>query len=154
MKEIPLTQGKAALVDDEDFDYINQWKWHFHRTGYAARGYNKKYMHRVILERYNFNLGQRYINEIDHINHNGLDNRKSNLRLATISQNQQNSQIKRNNKSGYKGVVFRKDANKWRAQIGFNEKTFCLGYFNNPKSAAQSYNKKAKELFGQFARTT
>jgi len=87
----------------------------------------------------------------DHRNHNGLDNRKSNLRLCTSAQNQYNKKPKKDCASKYKGVVRRKDCKKWRAKIGFKGKRIHLGYFDDEMDAAMAYDDKAIELFGEFA---
>ncbi len=89
--------------------------------------------------------------QTDHINNNGLDNRKINLRLCTNSQNSQNRRHYTNKSSKYKGVSWHKFKKKWRAQIGLNKKRIHLGYFEAEKEAAKIYNKEAKELFGDFA---
>jgi len=150
MKEIKLTQGKVTLVDDEDYEYLNQWKWHTVRKRnifYAERRLSKVHkqkiiiMHRVIMKTPS-NL------TVDHINHNGLDNRKINLRNCTNQQNLMN-RLSRDN-SNYLGVSYN---NKGfiRARIGFNRYQFHLGYFKNEIEAALAYDKKAKILFGEFA---
>jgi len=87
---------------------------------------------------------------IDHINRNGLDNRKANLRPATVAQNAQNA-VKRKNRSGYKGVWLAKDKRKWRAAIWHNNKREYLGYFNSPRQAAKAYDTAAKKHHGEFA---
>ena len=89
--------------------------------------------------------------QIDHINGDRSDNRISNLRMATNAQNQCNTKISSRNKSGYRGVSWSKSKGKWYAKIMFNQKTISLGYFNNKEEAALAYNKKALELFGEFA---
>ena len=163
MKKIKLTRGKFALIDDSDFEWLSQWKWNAHnRNGklYAARGkYERlgfyKYkmstisMHREIMKA---EKGQ----EIDHINGDSLDNRRGNLRITDRFGNCQNASLYKNNKSGYKGVHFVKDTQykkkKWVAYIQSNKKLQHLGYFATAKEAAQAYNKKAKELFGEYAK--
>jgi hypothetical protein len=159
MKVIPLTQNKVAIVDNEDYEELMKYKWHYN-NGYAVRlttiqSGNKKlgikekrkaiYMHKLI------NSTPDDF-ETDHINGITLDNRKCNLRTATNSQNQCNKKIQLNNTSGYKGVSWSKRANKWKAQIQYNNKYIYLGYFNAAEEAAISYNNKALELFGEFAK--
>lgn len=119
-KKIPLTQGKFALVDDEDFEYLSQWKWHaskYSNSYYACRtiNSNKVLMHRFILN------AQKEL-EVDHIDGNGLNNQKLNLRIVTHSRNMQNRKNNSNNKSGYKGVFFNKREKRWMSQIGENGK--------------------------------
>jgi len=149
-KIITLTQSKEAIVDDDMFEYLNQWQWYYN-AGYAVRAVGKHrhqkhiYMHREIMHTPD---GM----ETDHINGNGLDNQRANLRACTTSQNQANSNKQRNNTSGYKGVCFIKRDNKWRASVIINKKYKSIGSFENPIDAAKAYDKKAKELFGSFAR--
>lgn len=159
MKKIKLTRNKFTLVDDEDFEYLNQWKWNAHNRMdkfYAARGgYERlgfyKYrtytisMHREIMKA---EKGQ----EVDHINGDSLDNRIENLRITNRFGNAQNVSIYKTNTSGYKGVSFYKARNKWVAYIQHNKKLQHLGYFDTAKEAAQVYNSKAKELFGKYSK--
>ena len=144
VKHIPLTQGKFAIVDDEDYDYLMQWKWFAHcRHGiwYAKSG-PKGLMHRLIM---NAPAGV----EIDHINHIGLDNRKSNLRLCSHTENLQNQRPTKGCSSKYKGV--HRHGKKWEARITHNKKRMHIGYCECEIEAAEIYDKKAKELFGEFA---
>jgi hypothetical protein len=148
-KIIPLTQGKVALVDDNDYKWLNQWKWYMYAIRglfYARRGNGGSLMHRLI-------LGAPPGVQVDHRNGDGLDNRRGNLRLASHAENQHNQKLSRiNNTSGYKGVTWSKERRKWRAQIGVDGKTHYLGYYNNKLDAARTYNAAAEKLFGPFAR--
>ncbi len=153
MKQIKLTRDKYALVDDENFKYLNQFKWHCvpgRYTWYAARGVGpfkkqkKIYMQYAVI---NIPIGM----IVDHVNKNGLDNQKENLRICTRSQNSHNYKIPRNNTSGFKGVFFDKQWNKWRAAIRINYKRFYLGSFENKIEAARSYDMAAKQYHGEFA---
>lgn len=148
-KEILLSRGLVALVDDEDYEELNQYKWSAIKgrsTNYASRGVyfsnNKQkhiYMHRQIL-----GLTDPKINT-DHINHNGLDNRRENLRPATNQQNHWNSLPKK----GYKGVH---NINfRWTSSIKHDGKLIHLGIFGTPEEAAKAYNEKAIEYFGEYA---
>jgi hypothetical protein len=136
MKYIKLTKGKKAIVDDEDFNYLNQFKWHYQSQGYAARNgimVNRKrgdiiLMHRVVNETPNNLI-------TDHINRNKLDNRKSNLRTVTYSVNHLNKNKPVNNTSGYKGVHWDKSKNKWRAKAQYKSKQIHLGDFDDPEKA-------------------
>ena len=152
MKKIKLTQGKFAIVDNEDYEWLNQWKWCYNSDGYTARGQwdpvTKKIitilMHRLIM---NAKKGE----EVDHANHNTLDNRKCNLRICTKFQNMQNSKLQKNRSSKYKGVCWHKDNKKWKAYITYEGKRIHLGYYDIEEEAARVYDKKAIELFGKFA---
>lgn len=155
MKEIELgRQGKyrgmVALVDDSDFDYLNQFKWCAmkHRNRFYVntkiRVDGKEinvYMHSMI-------MGRKWI---DHIDGNGCNNTRSNLRFCTPSENGMNKQKKENTSSIYKGVHFFKRAKKWQAYITINRKRIHLGYFDAEAEAAKAYNAKAIELFCEFA---
>jgi hypothetical protein len=153
-RKIPLTQGKFAIVDPEDYDRLARYKWYAaknNHTFYAVRSSwlkleKKKIkikMHRVIM-----NAPAGLI--VDHINHNGLDNRKANLRLATPAQNARNS-LRRRNRSGYKGVCYAKNRRKYRAVIWHNNKRIHLGYFNSKTAAALEYDRAAKKYHKEFA---
>jgi hypothetical protein len=150
MKEIKLSKGKTTIVDDEDYEYLNQFKWYYN-TGYAVRGKKiggkgiKILMHRLIMGVTDSKV------HIDHFNHNKLDNRKENLRIATQQQNQFNKKPKENSSSKYKGVTWCKSRKKWFSMIQINGKQKNLGGFDSEIEAAQAYNLKAKELFGEFA---
>lgn len=152
MKEIKLSQGFVTQVDDEDYDYLNQWKWYAKNGGvtyYAARKLHYKpymLMHRVILNTPP-NL------QVDHIDHNGLNNQKSNLRNCTQSQNNMNSRTFKKKASKYRGVSCPKIGNRYYiySHITINNKTIHLGSFKTEIEAAIAYDKKAKELFGEFA---
>lgn len=139
----------VSMVDDEDYDYLVQFSWSLDSKGYAKHlflpEFKNRKMHRLIMDAPS---GV----QVDHINGNKLDNRRSNLRLCNNSQNQMNKGLQSNNTSGYKGVTWRKDVNKWRAQIFFGGKNFVLGNFENKKDAAKAYNQKALELHGEFAK--
>jgi hypothetical protein len=160
MKEIKLSQqgkhkGKyVALVDDEDYEYLNQWRWRAWRCGNThyvvrrERNPNKFIqMHRIIL-----NTPDDM--QVDHRDRNGLNNQKSNIRNCYNSDNQHNKISWA--VSGFKGVYLNKYKMKsirFRAMIQINRKTIHLGYFNTPEEAAKIYDKAAIENFGEFART-
>jgi hypothetical protein len=146
-QKIPLSQGKHALVDDEDFDRISQWKWHF-SDGYAARhseGSRPVRMHREIMQPSD---GL----EVDHIDGNKLNNCRSNLRLATHGQNMRNRKLQTGGTSQYKGVVWYAQTSRWQAKIQVDRKTIHLGYFADEIDAARAYDKAACTHFGEFAR--
>ena len=160
MKRIPLTQGKFAIVDDEDFDWLNQWKWSAFKcphTFYVERSiYSRdtKKARTVRLHREILGLKKDDGKQADHINGSGLDNRRCNLRVCTRSENNRNMQKQfKICSSKYKGVNWRKNRKKWRAEICKDYKHIHIGYFDSEIEAAEAYDKKAKELFGEFART-
>jgi len=155
MKEIKLTQGKVALVDDDMFDFLNQWRWHYvkpkdSRTGYAARTVGPKY-HTKMIYMHTLIMHTPSGMEVDHNDHNGCNNQRYNLRNCTSSQNKMNGILPRTNTSGYKGVSWDKRYHTWYAHIKINGKNIFLGNFDNPRDAARAYNEKAIELFGEFA---
>lgn len=154
MKRIELTKGKYALVDDEIFSYLNQWKWNYD-TGYArrlsSRNDGKRFhigMHWIVLEYFGIKVSE----QVDHANLDKLDNRLSNLRPATRQQNSINRLKLSNNTSGYKGVTWHNIAKKWLAQIRINGKTKCLGLFTDKSDASKAYFITAQKYFGNFAR--
>ena len=146
---IPLTQGKFAIVDAEDYPRLSRYKWYACKKRhifYACRRKGNKIvsMHREII-----NAPEELL--VDHIDRDGLNNRKSNLRLCTIAQNNRNSSPHRNAASKYKGVSWTKCCRKWRARIRPNRRTIYLGLFDDEIEAARTYDRKAEQLFGQFA---
>lgn len=155
-KQIPLTQGKIAIVDDEDFKILNQYKWHAQKHGryfIAARRIwdkQKKRYFMICMHREIMNLQYKDGKQVDHINHNGLDNHKRNLRICTGAENCRN-RVKIKGSSIYKGVSWFTRDKKWMACIRLNYKTYYLGYFNSEISAAKAYDNAAKRLFGEFA---
>lgn len=144
------------MVDDEDYDFLNQWKWQagitLDRNIYAQRtqrinGIRKQVaMHRVLMK-------VTKSESIDHIDRNGLNNQKANLRIADISQNGANSSRSKNNTSGFKGVTWHNAAKKWMAQIEVNRHHSYLGLYDDPKEAASVYDRKALEAWGEFSAT-
>ena len=155
VKEIQLTQGKVALVDDADYEWLNQWKWYAKKergTFYAVRGINKGgdrrsiRMHRLI-------LGLTDPKDFgDHKDMDGLNNQRNNLRKCSHAQNQRNRNGHRNSASKFKGVTFRTKDNMWYAQIKYNKKLTHLGGFKTEIEAAQKYNEAATKYHGEFAR--
>jgi HNH endonuclease len=149
VKEIPLTRGRVALVSNEDFDLVSKHRWHVQyqsdRTMYAQTRVKQKAMtmHRLIM---GFPASG-----IDHIDGNGLNNTRENLRLATVAQNQWNSRIAKNNKSGFKGVCLRQG--RWTAQMSHLGQKIYLGTFPTAEIASMAYQTAAKELRGEFARS-
>jgi len=156
MKTINLTQGQKAIVDDEDFEELNKYKWYANwckntKSFYAVR--NVRNGEKQTLE----SMARVIINapsdkQVDHIDHNSLDNRKMNLRLVTNQQNQFNVKS-RIGSSIYKGVSFHKEHHKWQARIKKDGIKHHLGYFKNEKDAAMAYDKAAFKMFGDYAHT-
>lgn len=147
---IPLTQGKVAIIDSENYEWLNQWKWYASDKNYggyiAVRTINRKKkirMHRLIMNCPDDK-------QIDHINHRINDNRKCNLRICTHTQNLQN-QLSRGGKSVFKGITYSYPNRKWVARIQLNKRRIFLGSFNTEIDAAKAYDTKALELFGEFA---
>jgi len=151
MKEIKLSQGGGiALIDDEDFERVNQRKWGLSSKRYARGSINSKM---ILMHRFILNMPKNV--DLDHINGNGLDNRKCNLRIATKSQNGGNRKVAKS-KSGFKGAYFMNSKNRnkqWMATIFFKGKKYHLGYYFTKEEAARAYDKAAKKFFGEFAGT-
>ena len=154
MREIPLTQGKVAIVDDEDYEYLMQWKWHLSCNGYARRSVDfykqngKRSGYSVFMHRQLISAPIQF--KVDHINNNRLDNRRLNIRLCTDRQNSYNSKARKNNKSGFKGVC--KEGSCFRADISINGKKIYLGRFKCKIEAARVWNEAALKYHGEFAK--
>ena len=150
VRYIPLTRGKYAIVDAADYEWLSQHKWLANgdekRGFYAGRRVGRKLqlMHRLIM---NAPPGT----VVDHIDGNGLNNRRCNLRICTQKQNSRNSAPSRHSSSRFKGVYYCKRTRKWIATIGYNGRTIHLGSFDDEIEAARAYDRKARELFGEFA---
>lgn len=139
MKQIQLSNNKITLVDDEDFEWLNLHKWKCSASGYAVRHTSTEHnlrMHRAILERYGVTFTDQFV---DHTNQDKLDNRKSNLRIATTSQNGLNRGKPINNSSGFKGVSWGNYHKKWEAYITIEGKKKFLGRWSTKELAAVAY---------------
>lgn len=149
VKRIPLNRGLSSLVEEEDFNKVSLLgKWGCMKGNkYAGKRVGGKiiYMHRFIMD-CPLNM------EVDHINGDGLDNRKSNLRICTSQQNRYNHKLMSTNKSGYNGVYFHKGMKKWETSISVKDKTIHLGFFINIEDAAKAHDKYVKKYRGKFAR--
>ena len=153
--EILLTRGFVAVVDDEDLDRVlaaGAWCAHVpqhKRTAYAVRAHARASGRRSLLGLHNFITGLPFV---DHMNGDGLDNRRANLRSATKSQNAMNSRRRSDNTSGFKGVSLTTSTGRWRALIVIGGRRRHLGYFEHAADAARAYDRAALDLFGDFAR--
>lgn len=152
---------KAVTVDDEDYELVSQFAWQIRKpkkTFYAIRdtyvsrrrGHKRERkfesMHRLIM-----GISDKKV-YVDHKDHNGLNNQKSNLREATHTQNLANTyKYKHNGTSKYKGVSLEKTSGKWKARIGVGNKVIALGRFDKESDAAICYNDAALKYFGEFA---
>jgi hypothetical protein len=153
-KQIPLTQDKVALVDDEDYERINQWKWQAMKVKYKGgelwyavrRTGHFPHQTAVLMHREIVNATPDV--DVDHRNGNGLHNTRENIRACTQSQNMANRGKTIRNTSGYKGVIKRRS--KWAAQLK-KGKFYFFKVFDTPEEAARAYDEKAKEQFGEFA---
>ncbi len=148
-RRIPLTRNKHALVDPEDYPALARHRWCAAakgRTFYAVRSTPRG---QILMHRSITNAPAHLV--VDHINHNGLDNRKSNLRLCTKSRNATNQRIRKGGSSRYKGVCWHKRDKKWHARLHHRGKTHHLGSFTNEKDAARAYDKAARKHHKSYA---
>lgn len=158
-RELPLSRGLVSLVDDADYDWLSQWRWHVcycpqMRSFYARREFkdNGK-RHTLHLHREICALKPKDGLVVDHANHDTLDNRRSNLRVVTQRANSWNRQRNRDSVTGFKGVSFQPKRNIYQARINFCGNKMSLGYFRTPEEAAAAYRDASKRLFGEFSFT-
>lgn len=154
MKEIKLTHGKVAIIDDDDFEMVSGHRWHVsfkdNNAFYAATNVYPTSGH-TIIQMHILIIGKKPGFEIDHINHNGLDNRRVNLRHVTSQQNNFNRAKRKNCSSAFKGVHWNKCFKKWQASIVLGGSKNYLGGFLNEVDAAKAYNSAAIKNYGEFA---
>jgi hypothetical protein len=148
-RRIPLTQGRYAIVNADDYYRLVRFRWHAAFNGttfYAARlGKGKTIkMHREI-------MGAPGHLVVDHVDRNGLNNRRGNLRLCSAAENGRNTRASARGSSKYKGVHWNKRMRKWTAAIQYEKQVYHLGYFSDEVEAAEAYDKKAREFFGEYA---
>lgn len=156
MRTVPLggkkAAGRVAVVDDEDYDLVMQYRWwaweraQGERRPYGPYAQGGPAGHRV----YMHTLITGYA-RTDHVNHNGLDNRRSNLRDASVAQNNHNQRPRRTGSSSYKGVTWHRGAHKWQASIKVDGRTTYLGLFASEKDAALAYDQAALRAYGEYA---
>lgn len=153
---ISLTKGYEAMIDVEDLELVGAYNWYAHvhkrivyarRTSYIGRKATRVYMHRAI-------MGSQGVMVIDHIDCNGLNNRRCNLRFATQSQNLQNQRTRLVNKSGIKGVSWDRNTSKWRAQISAQGKKISIGYFESKELAQSAYSEASKSMHKDYSRVS
>jgi len=159
VKRIKLTQGQFALVDDEDFERLNAYKWYAMwnqsaKSYYAARmSPRKKGEKRHMISMHRYIMVAKPGEKVDHRNRNTLDNQKSNLRICTQGQNNTNVGVRTDNKSGFKGVSWHGASKRWQADICVNGNGKYIGIYSTPEEAAHAYDISAIELHGEFAVT-
>lgn len=154
-KEIPLSQGKFAIVDAADYEWLMQWNWHAEKQGnlwYARRNiklangrWSSAKMHRDI-------MGVTPGVTVDHKDGNGLNNTRGNLRPCTQAQNVYNQSLRSDNISGFRGVSWRADRKRWRAIIQVDGKQRNIGLYPSAEDAARAYDEFAKRIYGEFAK--
>jgi hypothetical protein len=164
MKKIEInskTYGtKYVLVDDEDYDLVNKYKWNLDKMDgdkfYAIHSVNKGRDETGKFRYTSFKIHRLIMNfpksHIDHKDNDGLNNQRSNLRLATSQQNSANSTVSKRNKTGFKGVTYRKDVDRYACRVRVNGDCLCYGHYKTPEEAAKKYNEVALLHFGEFAK--
>lgn len=154
-RTIELTQGQVAIVDDEDYEWLSQWKWyaHWERVRFCARRNQRVGDKRVVIRMSRAIMNAPDDLEVDHESGIALDNRRINLRVCVHQQNACNQRKQaRKTSSRFKGVYWNKQAARWQARVGKNGKTYTIGLFFSEEEAALAYNKAAIQFHGEFAR--
>jgi hypothetical protein len=151
---LPLTRGYQAIVDVDDLPLVEGFNWYakVHANHvYAARyDYSNRDKRHIMLHRFIMVCPQGL--HVDHIDGDGLNNRRSNLRIVTNAQNSCNQKINKNNQSGFKGVHWAGDRKKWRACIRVNGRLNNIGCYSTPEDAYAAYCKASAELHGEYGR--
>jgi hypothetical protein len=157
VREIPLTQGYVALVDDEDFEFLSQWKWRVLKAMDGRKIYARRSLARTTdgkrpqILMHTALMGTPDGLEVDHENGNGLDNQRHNLRVGTHQQNMRNRGPGPNTESGFKGVCRTTHGGRWQVTINIEGKNQYLGCFTDATDAARVYDTYAREYHGEFA---
>lgn len=155
MKEIPIRGGFYVLVDDEDYEYLSQFKWNLNQKGYARRSiYLGKKNGKTLIKNITMHkeiMSHTKCDNLDHSDGDKLNNQKYNLRPATYAENARNRKPQKGKVSKYKGVCWRKDCNKWRARIMANGKWLNIGSYFTEEAAAKAYDAACVRLHGEFA---
>lgn len=150
-QKIYLSRGKVSLIDSGDFNRVSKYKWSFSSLGYAERRESVKSGGKIVrLHRFIMNAPKNKL--VDHINGDGLDNTRNNLRLCTKSENMRNRNKTKSNKSGYKGVYFETQTGKWKAQIKYNNRNISLGRYPTAILASKAYDIACEKFHGCFAK--
>ena len=154
MREVDLTRDRVAFVDDVDHADVVQFKWYAHRVRdtdlwYAYRAVGPR-GGQVTVSMHGYLTG---FSKTDHIDGDGLNNQRINMREATHAENMRNVGLSRGNTSGFKGVVWHKQAQRWYAQISVDSRSRALGLHDTPEDAALAYDRAAVEFHGEFAKT-
>jgi hypothetical protein len=148
-RRIPLTRGLFAIVDAEDYPRLSRYTWFAEGTDKNCYAVHKENGRSIKMHRQIMNAPDNLV--VDHIDHNGLNNRKENLRVCTFAENCRNLRSSRHKSSKFKGVHWNKRCKKWAAQIACENKKYHLGYFTDEHVAAKAYDRAAKKYHGEFA---
>jgi hypothetical protein len=156
---VPLTRGYEAVIDAADADVVGQYRWHAVPDLRADRSVRSVYAFRTLWGSGRKTALHRLILTppagmvVDHISGDGLDNRKSNLRIASVAENQRNKRLRIDSKSGHKGVFWSAQKSRWIAEIYADGEKIRLGFFRNIDQAAAAYERASLEFHGEFGRT-
>lgn len=153
---VPLTQGYEAIIDLPDLPLVEGYNWYAwvcRRTVYAQRNVTASGGKKTTIKMHRRITGAPSGVPVDHRDHNGLNNTRSNLRICTHQQNVHNRQLNCRSPSGFKGVHWHEKTQKWRAQIGFNGKKYHLGLYNDPEEAHKAYCEASAKYHKEYGHT-